>query len=167
MQVFTSSGTFTIPAGVTKVKVTVVGGGGAGCGALAYMGPGGGGGGTAIEIISSLTPGGTVAVTVGAGGVGANGTGPTGGTSSFASYCSATGGAGGVSGGLSSIGGSGGLGSGGDLNIAGQVGHNGTAYGTLVSSGAGGGSTHEWRWNFTTRYCCCKWFRWNRLWWRR
>ena len=30
MQVFTSSGTFTVPAGVTKAKVTVVGGGGNG-----------------------------------------------------------------------------------------------------------------------------------------
>ena len=30
MQVFTSSGTFTVPEGVTKVKVTVVGGGGNG-----------------------------------------------------------------------------------------------------------------------------------------
>ena len=156
MQVFTSSGTFTVPAGITKVKVTVVGGGGGasfgvggtsgntssfgaycsatggapgsgaggtgsggtinfsgqagaaivingiscsaswgvqggvslfggsyGSGAYASggtVGGGGGGyagsgGGAAIEIISGLTPGGTVSVTVGAGGLPPNCTG--------------------------------------------------------------------------------------------
>ena len=30
IQVFTSNGTFTVPAGITKAKVTVVGGGGGG-----------------------------------------------------------------------------------------------------------------------------------------
>jgi len=156
MQVFTSTGTFTIPAGVTKVKVTVIGGGGgsastagAGGGTSSFgaycsatggargvngtggtggtgaggtlnilgsyatsasaggsdsfstdisggssifgnasygagaMGSwvnaggsgviaGGGAGGTAIEVISGLTPGGTVAVTVGAAGTGSS-----------------------------------------------------------------------------------------------
>jgi hypothetical protein len=42
MQVFTSSGTFTVPTGITKVKVTVVGGGGGGQG----FSVGGGAGGT-------------------------------------------------------------------------------------------------------------------------
>jgi hypothetical protein len=70
MTVFTTSGTFTVPAGITKCKVTVVGGGGNGQngtdGDEIYYGMGGGGGGgTAIEIISGLTPGGTIAVTVG------------------------------------------------------------------------------------------------------
>ena len=32
MQIFTSSGTFTVPSGITKMKVTVVGGGGGGVG---------------------------------------------------------------------------------------------------------------------------------------
>jgi hypothetical protein len=45
-QVFTSSGTFTIPAGVTALKVTVVGGGG-GAGAATAINTGGGGGGGA------------------------------------------------------------------------------------------------------------------------
>ena len=45
--VFTSSGTFTIPAGKTVVKVTVVGGGGGASGGTA--GGGGGAGGMAIK----------------------------------------------------------------------------------------------------------------------
>jgi hypothetical protein len=109
MEVFTSSGTFTVPAGITKVKVTVVGGGGGG--GTTVSGSGGGGGGTAIKVVTGLTPGGTVTVTVGGGGALAN----SGGTSSFDAFCSATGGSvGGTSGG---VGGNGGTGSGGDLNI--------------------------------------------------
>ena len=116
MQVFTSSGTFTVPAGVTKVKVTVVGGGGGGSITTA-----GGGGGAAIKIISGLTPGGTVAVTVGLGGAGraagSTAAAPAGGTSSFGAFCSASGGEGGTYG--QGYGALGGIGSGGDLNIAG------------------------------------------------
>jgi hypothetical protein len=103
-QVFTSSGTFTIPSGVTAVKVTVVGGGGGGGGGAACGNPGGGGGGGAalIKYLTGLTSGNTLAVTVGAAGAGGvNGT--TGGTSSVASgtqsitTLTCTGGAGGVS----------------------------------------------------------------------
>ena len=111
MQVFTGSGTFTIPTGITKVKATVTGGGGRGTNTTINIG--GGGGGTAIEIISGLIPANTVTVTVGAGGSGGT---ATGGTSSFGPFCSATGGGGGVSSpGITS----GGVGSGGDLNIDG------------------------------------------------
>lgn len=86
MQVFTASGTFTVPAGVTKVKVTVIGGGGGGGGASSSFGQlpsGGGGGGCAIKIASSLLPGSGVSVTVGIGGTagGAGAAGGTGGTS--------------------------------------------------------------------------------------
>jgi hypothetical protein len=129
MQTFTSSGTFTVPSGKTTVKVTVIGGGQGGysaynvysCPIYVVGGASGGGGGTAVEYITGLTPGGTVSVTVGAGGAGAAWTGDstpgaTGGTSSFGAYCSATGGSGG-----------GGLGSGGNLN--------------LYGGGAGSGST--------------------------
>jgi hypothetical protein len=112
MQVFTSTGTWTNPGNITKVKVTVVGGGGAGGDPGPTCG-GGGGGGTAIEVIPF--PSGTnVPVTVGAG----SNTG-TGGTSSFGAYCSATGGATGGGGAL------GGVGSGGQLNIAGGTGSKG------------------------------------------
>jgi hypothetical protein len=98
-EIFTSSGTFTVPSGVTACKVTVVGGGGGsgGVSGIASATSGGGGGGTAIKWITGLTSGGTVSVTIGAGGAAgaANaGTGGSGGTSSFGAYCSATGGVG-------------------------------------------------------------------------
>lgn len=82
-QVFTSSDTFTIPAGVNAVKVTLVGGGGGGGydGSYAY---GGGGGATAISYLTSLTPGSTIVVTVGAAGTGSS-VGTNGGNSVIAS----------------------------------------------------------------------------------
>jgi hypothetical protein len=129
MQVFTSTGTWTNPGNITKVKVTVVGGGGAG-GAPGSTSGGGGGGGTAIEVIPF--PSGTnVPVTVGAGSANT-----TGGTSSFGPYCSATGGATGGGGAL------GGVGSGGQLNIAGGTGSKGglNQAGTANQSGPGGNS---------------------------
>jgi len=117
MQVFTSSGTFTVPAGVTKVKVTVVGGGGGGAGdgfnASPIAGAGGGAGGHAIKIISGLTSGQTVTVTIGAGGAGGTQNASNGNTSSFGAYCSATGGAGATGTAVSGVGGSG---AGGDIN---------------------------------------------------
>ena len=98
-QVFTASGTWTKPSGITTVKVIVTGGGGGGGGGEQNHNNGGGGsaGGTAIEIIdvSSVS---SVTVTIGAAGTsGAYSTvGGAGGTSSFGSYCSSTGGAGGT-----------------------------------------------------------------------
>ena len=96
-QAFYTSGTFTVPTGITKIQVVVFGGGGGG--AVGY----GGQGGIGSAYISGLTPGATISVTVGGGGNGATGsTGATGGTSSFGSYISCTGGSGGlVGGGLS------------------------------------------------------------------
>jgi|688.fasta_scaffold05907_3 hypothetical protein len=138
MQVFTSSGTFTVPAGVTKVKVTVVGGGGGGSSFYGYGAAGGGG--TAIRIISGLTPGGTVSVTVGNGGAGGNSSGSagsTGGTSSFGAFCSATGGAGQLGG--NGINGLGGIGSGGDLNFAGSAGAGSTGGSSFMGGGGSRG----------------------------
>ena len=133
-QIFASTGTFTVPTGVTKVKGTVVGGGGGGGGVgCDGSGGGGGGGGTTIEIISGLTPAATVSVTVGTGGsAGTTGNGGSGGTSSFGAYCSATGGAGG--GGSTAIPGLGGLGSNGDLNIRGGTGFF-TSYSSVTANG--------------------------------
>ena len=140
-EVFTSSGTFTVPTGVTACKVTVVGGGGGGGGShLAdRAGCGGGGGGTAIEWITGLTAGDTVSVTVGAGGTGGGTSastkdGSAGGTSSFGSYCSATGGQGGVGTiyGTSAYKTDGGLGTGGTFNYRGGAG------GSYVSDPGGG-----------------------------
>ena len=57
-QVFTSSGTWTKPSGINKVKVIVTGGGAGGGGGVSGNNTGGGGGaaGTAIEIIDSTLP---------------------------------------------------------------------------------------------------------------
>lgn len=146
IQTFTSSGTYTKPAGINKIKVYITGGGGGGgsSNAAAYhSGGGGAGGGTAIELLdaTSIT---TVSVTIGAGGTaGASGgsTGGNGGTSSFGSYCSATGGTGGHFGG--SIGGllSGGIGSNGDLNLKGNAPQGGSDNPSFSNTpGHGGGS---------------------------
>lgn len=68
-QIFTSSGTFTVPTGITAVKVTVVGGGGSGAAAYtngvaggtttfgAHASAGGGGGGGVGGASGSGTPG--------------------------------------------------------------------------------------------------------------
>jgi hypothetical protein len=106
MTVLTSNTSWTVPTGVTKCKVTVVGAGGA----FQDGNAAGGGGGTSIKLVTGLTPGGTVSVTVG---LGVNGS--TGGTSSFGSHCSATGGR------YGSVG-YGGTGTGGDLNMRGGSG---------------------------------------------
>lgn len=109
--------TWTVPAGVTRAKVTLVGGGGGGSGgASTHLTPstnfnnagGGGGGGSHIRVgyVTGLTPGAGVTVTVGAGGSGTSGasgtdttvsssTAPAGGSSSFGAYLVAGGGAGG------------------------------------------------------------------------
>lgn len=65
-QVFTTSGTFSVPSGVTKVKVIVIGAGGNGGTANNTYGNGGGGGagGCVIDIVS-VTSGGSCTVTVG------------------------------------------------------------------------------------------------------
>lgn len=123
-QVFTSSGTFTVPAGVSEVEVEVWGGGGgssASSGAGVYTN-GGGGGGYSRKIVAGLAPGGTVTVTIGAGGSATSSgvTGGAGGTSSFGSHCSATGGAGAATAvGYGALAGSG---SGGDVNLSGGQG---------------------------------------------
>jgi len=91
-QVFTSSGTFTPPAGVSSVDVLIVGGGGAG-GATSGTAQEGGGGAGGLRWLTGLavTPGVGVAVTVGAGGTGGN----NGGNSSFGSEFADGGGGGG------------------------------------------------------------------------
>jgi len=66
-QSFTSSGTFSVPSGVTSVNVLVVAGG---AGGVQRHGGGGGAGGLIYRPGFSVTPGGTVTVTVGCGGAG-------------------------------------------------------------------------------------------------
>lgn len=134
-QVFTASGTFTIPTGITSLEVTVVGGGASNDTNSALSGPGGG---TAIKYLTGLTPGNTLAVTVGAGGVLTAGTGGNGGTSQVASgtqtitTISATGG--------NSATQLGGIGSNGTLNIRGGGGSDLSGVGGSSTMGGGGAS---------------------------
>jgi len=67
-QSFTSSGTFSVPSGVSSVDVLVVAGGGAGGKGSSQGGGGGGAGGLIYRPGFTVTPGGTVSVTVGSGG---------------------------------------------------------------------------------------------------
>lgn len=127
-QIFTASGTFTPPTGVTKAKVSVWGAGGGSGGTFASgSGSQGGGGGGFAQGIVAVTPGVGVAVTIGAGGAaGVASSTPTaggnGGTSSFGALLSATGGAGGIAANavvVSNVVAVGGAGSGGDLQVSG------------------------------------------------
>lgn len=125
MTVFTSSGTWTKPAGLSDVKVRVLGGGGGGGAGNSPGGGGGGGGGYAEEYLDAPALGATETVTVGAGGnkgVAFPGTTPggSGGTSSFGSFVSASGGGGGGGQPGPNAGGTGGIGSGGQFNFGGQ-----------------------------------------------
>jgi len=80
VQVFGTSGSWTVPTGISRVRARVWGGGGYNSGS---------GGGFSLRAIYDLTGVTSVAVTVGAAGISGV---TTGGTSSFGSYCSATGG---------------------------------------------------------------------------
>ena len=124
MRVFDTPGvdSFTIPAGVGRIKVEVRGaGGGGGSGNMgAAVGQGGSGGGYGMGIFS-VSSGSVHQVIVGAGGLGAVNTcnvGLAGGTSSFGSLISATGGGGGGGCGTSSTPGT----STAQLNFDGQIG---------------------------------------------
>ena len=59
---FTNSGSFTVPAGVTRIYIEALGAGGGG----GYYG--GGAGGTYIEGVQDVTPGATITITLGVGG---------------------------------------------------------------------------------------------------
>lgn len=144
-QLFTSSGTFTVPKGVRQVFVSGCGGGGAGGegfydgeSGAAGMGFGGGGGGSACAFKQALTvvSGQSYTITIGNGGVGNPNAGANtaGGASSFGALLTLAGGgkasalAGGASGGAyGSNGQDGGVG-----------GLTGGAGGTIFGSGAGG-----------------------------
>lgn len=144
VQVFTSSGTWTKPAGTNSVESFVIAGGGGGYQSGSNFAAGGGGGYSYGRFTSGL--GSTETITVGTGGTGTNGgSGNTAGTtSSFGAHNSSTGG--GTSAG-GTIGGSGGTATGGVINIPGTPGqanyHVGTS-GIIWPSGgiaAGGLST--------------------------
>lgn len=148
---FTSSGTFTRPAGMVSLIAFVVGGGGGGGISPRgdRIGGSGGGGGLSMGFRTASQLSSSNSVTVGSGGAGASGSGSgsSGGTSRFASMV-AGGGNGGSSTSFTAT--AGGQASGGDVNIIGNLGtavidtgsdgqgaHAGAA-GAFASLGAGG-----------------------------
>jgi len=147
VQVFTATGTWTKPAGITIVRVRVLGagGGGGGCDSGQVTSDGGCGGGYTEETIDvSSTSSETVTIgALGAGGASGNNDGSTGGTSSFGSFCSATGGSGGYSTNNSDPAnlpkGAAGLGIGGDFLISGGQGQK-SGGSAITSAGFGGGT---------------------------
>lgn len=145
-QIFTASGTFTLPDGVTSVEIEGWGAGGSGGAssdgvglAAGSAGAGGGAGGYFYKRIFGLAAGSSVAVIVGAGGLplaDASQYPPpasqTGGSTSFGPHATATGGKGGPSGRNALIaGGDGGAASGGDINVSGARGGTGGPTGTF------------------------------------
>jgi len=148
IQVFTSSGTWTRPSGITKVKIHVIGGGAGGGGGRTsynYSGGGGGAGGNLIKVldVSSIS---SATITVGAGSAGGlvNADASNGGTSTWAdgtNTLTANGGVGGLQGG-NNIGSFGGTATGGDINAQGGAGStwvkNPSASATGWQAGIGG-----------------------------
>jgi hypothetical protein len=97
--IFGSSGTWTVPAGVTRARIWIIGGGGGGAYGSSTFYKSGGDGGSAVAYCTGIS--GTLTITIGAGGVGAGSAGGTGGggTTSITGTgvsMSATGGAGAV-----------------------------------------------------------------------
>jgi hypothetical protein len=79
--IFTSSGTYTVPAGITQIWVSGAGGGGGGGGGNQFsngaQGAGGGGGyagSSTLKTPVSVTPGQSLTITIGAGGAAGAGT---------------------------------------------------------------------------------------------
>jgi hypothetical protein len=160
--IFTSSGNWVCPAGVTSVILFGAGGGGGGGGGYGPInnagGGGGGGGAKGATIPVTVVPGTTYAVTIGGGGAGGGGGAPGaagggGGTTSFGSLASfiggdaggagssVAGGAGGTGDNPGGAGGSSGAGAGGSTCRAPAVfGGAGSAAASSSSGGGGGGA---------------------------
>jgi hypothetical protein len=151
-QPFTSVGstTWTVPAYVYKLKITAVGGGGGGgrqASTNSSVGSGGGGGGALIKILA-VNPGDVCNITIGAGGAGGaniGNSGTAGGNTVFVNGSTtliANGGGGGAVGSnYGGIGGAGGTASGGDINIVGGKGQDGSANDLPSWVPASGGSS--------------------------
>ncbi|MBK6929493.1 MAG: hypothetical protein IPH12_01015 [Saprospirales bacterium] len=130
-------GTFTVPAGVTCLRVQTWGGGGGGGNSSANGndGGGGGGGGGYREGILTVTPGDNITVSIGAGGTGAaatDGADGANGENSVVTHSSGTITANGGGAGQGAMG-AGGIGSGGTGSFSGAV------YGQVSFAGGNGG----------------------------
>lgn len=131
------SGNFTVPTGITELRVTLIGGGGGGAGGTTNLGGGGGGAGEVRTVrLTGLTAGGTVTCSYGAAGSagGINTSGGDGGDTSISGA--------GITGTITAKGGKGGTnaGAGGNSGAAAAGGSAGAARpGEVGTSGAGGG----------------------------
>lgn len=144
--VTSSTTTFTVPAGVTRLWVEVFGGGGGGAG-----GPsdgGGGAGGVGMGFVN-VTPGQIITATVGAGGSGGAGSfnssppgnGTIGNSSSFGGIVCTGGGPGGAYSAPGANGGNGGSCTGATINMVGGSGDPSRGYNTDGFGGTGGSNT--------------------------
>ena len=138
---FTSSGTFSVPSGLSSVDVLVVAGGAGGAKSNGNGGGGGGAGGLIYRPGFAVTPGGTISVTVGDGGAATTDGSPQGSDSVFGTLTAKGGGAGGQHGQAGNSGGSGG-GAGRDSGQSGGTGTQPTQSGESGNYGFGnpGGS---------------------------
>ena len=139
VQVFTSSGTWTKPTGITKVMVEVQGAGGSAMQSSTTENRLGGGGGGYVKKLIDVSSISTATITVGSGGAGASSlnTATAGGNSIWSDGTNTLTGSGGgapTTGSTYNVG-AGGAASGGDLNITGQGGG-----ATGISRQAGGNS---------------------------
>ena len=123
-EILTTSGTWSVPTGVSTVDVLVVGGGGAG----SSTSSGGGGGGGQVRVATEVNVASAVSVTVGAGGSSAT---PTGGSTVFDPGV--------VDDSVVAVGGTQGASAGGSSRAPdGTLRSGGSAYSSMTSAGGGG-----------------------------
>lgn len=135
-KIFTTDGTFTVPAGITKVFLTMIGGGGSGGGTsnTNQQGGGGGAGASVINYPLEVTPGATLTVQVGLGGTGVNSSTASGEASIFdtaTAKITANGGSGGTANSANAAGGSGGT-------VVNKLAAVNTVAGTFIENGSSG-----------------------------